>query len=119
MDRFVNAFFRIRGSSNTTNSQNMPRTYVAEDMDKRVDTSMVWSMTVVNNPIWSFGFHFCDEEINITPSLLNPPHKHVHSSGDECLSTLKICPLEKVTTKNHSKKSQKNHKKSQKLFKII
>ena len=96
MDKFVNAFFKIRGSSNTSNSQNMPRTYIAEEMDKRVDTNMVWSMSIVNDPVWSFGFHFCDEEVSITPSLLDPPHKHVHTSGDECICNLKICPLERV-----------------------
>ena len=99
MSSIINAFLKVRGSSSTSKSSDMPVVYVAEEVDSRIDTSLAWGMKTISEPVWCFGFHFCEEEILVTATDLKPPHKHVHSKGDECLRNFKVCQFSKVLNK--------------------
>ena len=96
MSSIVNAFLKAKGSSSTNKSSNMPVVYVAEEVDSRADASLTWGMTTVSEPVWCFGFHFCKEDVPVATTDLKPPHKHIHSRGDECLRNFKVCQFSRV-----------------------
>ena len=99
MSSIINAFLKVRGSSSTSKSNDTSTVYVADNVDSRVSTSPAWGMTVISEPAWCFGFHFCEEDAPVTATDPKPPHKHVHSKGDECLRNFKVCQFSKVLNK--------------------